>query len=799
MSDSTAAFVLFGSIGTSLALPWSLARATDRRIEQAILNHQVFLSEKKSLEHLRLELNSESWRWPIYVRPVFYTEIDRVAQIHFSNAENTLHECEELKGHVQPPPDPPDAGLGRYHPSRNFSKILACMEIERQVEHLSQLLDAAGQAISNLRTEHRKEATLENDLRTKLQGLNDRVTQEIQASRSMTLTASARDRMDWTFNTIANALRFAEEQIALSMDDGVNFASVYIMTFLADSLLDYLTLFREGWKIPSRFEPDHFNDRLCGVEDTLKTVIRDSSLQNWSTLYLTNCLLEHSKRKAQSARRSLDDFLEKQTAFLIAEKEFLAVELPALIKEAEQLQEHCIEYWGTPREGRGLWNSALKSHPLPNMTLENVKRFHQSNVVPLIAGVIIKQSRLPGIIKNIRLMQRDVTIARSAMGMLEAELERHKQARPVVLQRLEAGGDVDTLVRQLDAIRDDTSKEIQDACIAQRQLFEQYRQRAAVVRGANYPEMIGLLDQVTLDGAVIIQRHVEAIAGLQNQGYGLASHLNRLYEEMLHLQSLRPGVEWDWENALTKIAQVIGKYNQSSTSYRELSEFSSLAWQVYQNASQDKTEIVRQRVHFDARQAYTDSLLTNFEARLQGYIDFYNVAWEWARARLSDGLGSLLQRQQSLREYWSACQNLDTIQQAVAICDSIEKDVAATLKWMEDTFSPFVEKHNNNVRLYEYYTNRALSFGIFPIPTRTSRLITTVCDYARLVPEEHDVETLFECAADLLRKGITQENVVNIENLIQDFSQRIENFNMSGGTANIASQINQFGRSDGIA
>src|SRR5215210_3287365 len=58
------------------------------------------------LEKLRETMLSESDRWPMYARPVLFTEIDREAQIEFASAQQALAEAEQILPEIQTIPEP---------------------------------------------------------------------------------------------------------------------------------------------------------------------------------------------------------------------------------------------------------------------------------------------------------------------------------------------------------------------------------------------------------------------------------------------------------------------------------------------------------------------------------------------------------------------------------------------------------------------------------------------------------------------------------------------------------------------
>src|SRR5690349_622172 len=53
------------------------------------------------LEKMRDTMLSESDRWPMYARPVLFTEIDREAQVEFARAQQALAEAEQIVPEIE--------------------------------------------------------------------------------------------------------------------------------------------------------------------------------------------------------------------------------------------------------------------------------------------------------------------------------------------------------------------------------------------------------------------------------------------------------------------------------------------------------------------------------------------------------------------------------------------------------------------------------------------------------------------------------------------------------------------------
>ena len=60
-----------------------------------------FATLYEHLEKLRDTMLSESDRWPMYARPVLFTEIDREAQVEFARAQQALAEAEQIVPEIE--------------------------------------------------------------------------------------------------------------------------------------------------------------------------------------------------------------------------------------------------------------------------------------------------------------------------------------------------------------------------------------------------------------------------------------------------------------------------------------------------------------------------------------------------------------------------------------------------------------------------------------------------------------------------------------------------------------------------
>lgn len=794
MADNTGWYLLSCIVlASGIGIPVGTGALADRHTSIAKVKYGVFLSQKDRLKSLRMEIDSESWRWPIYVRPVLFKEIDQVAQVRFSNVENALNASADLIVKIQPLPETPLIPIQRFSIPRNIKRILICMQIEEDVDRLENFLDTAENELEFLRLEHEKEGEVEQKLLSDFETLKIKVDTDLSKIKSARITDANQLRKDWVTSTIKNCIELAGEHLINKVEDGSNFAAANILIRLANYILDEFDLYNITFKIPSRFEPDHFNEKLAKLERTLEKIVNDSSLQNWRGLYRTDCHLQLVNRKFNSAKNSMENFLAILKKFLQSEEVFLANDLAAMIESSEIVQRDCTEYWMTPEEGRDIWGQAIKDHLLPSIVFGNVRRFNQANILPLTApGMIIKQKSIPNLINNFGLMFKDIQSAKLDIQALTNLLAVHKNAHAIVLEKIKEKGETWNKINGLGPIAKDTSKEIQDECTTQTQLFEKYVQRANIKRGANYPDLLERLNEMVAKCVQIKSRHTDLIAQLQSQVGILASNLQVANTTMESLKIQRPGVDWDWKSTLGKISAAIKSYDRGSKSYSQLVTYQSVASQILDDTKKDREAILVIRMNFERKYKEVGGRLDELSSTLHGYEIYTQSTWQWARNKIAASLQPLNKRYHSLRQLWTQVLTLETMQQALRQCEDIVAETGKVFNAIRDTLEQTRKQQEIDTDNYKYFLDRSTSTGIINVPTKSGQLINKLCEYAMIVPDHRDVDLLFESANILLRQGITKEQVIHIENLIQDYSQKIETINVSGGVANVATRINQY-------
>ena len=145
-----------------------------------------FATLNEHLEKLRDTMLSESDRWPMYARPVLFTEIDREAQIEFARAQQALAEAEQILPEIATIEEPELPDQFRLQDFFNVPKLLKTIFLGNQ---LSGSVSELEQHILTLQTTHKslrtnrqqveeKRLTVEKsieDLRIRTEQINKRL------------------------------------------------------------------------------------------------------------------------------------------------------------------------------------------------------------------------------------------------------------------------------------------------------------------------------------------------------------------------------------------------------------------------------------------------------------------------------------------------------------------------------------------------------------------------------------------------------------------------------------------------
>src|ERR1044071_1576972 len=88
-----------------------------------------FVTLNERLDKLRDTMLLESDRWPMYARPVLFTEIDREAQIDFARAQQALAAAEQILPEIETIEAPELSDQFRLQDFFNVAKLLRTISL----------------------------------------------------------------------------------------------------------------------------------------------------------------------------------------------------------------------------------------------------------------------------------------------------------------------------------------------------------------------------------------------------------------------------------------------------------------------------------------------------------------------------------------------------------------------------------------------------------------------------------------------------------------------------------------------
>src|SRR5687768_6410465 len=122
-------------LAVSFLIPYHLARRGTKEYKHG---KRKFNALSNNLLQLREHVVTEADRWPVYARPVLFTEDDHNAQIEFAKAQKALIDAEQILPEIETIDEPETADQFRLNDFINVPKNL------RSISLGSQLLEYVG-------------------------------------------------------------------------------------------------------------------------------------------------------------------------------------------------------------------------------------------------------------------------------------------------------------------------------------------------------------------------------------------------------------------------------------------------------------------------------------------------------------------------------------------------------------------------------------------------------------------------------------------------------------------------------
>ena len=164
-------FLVLGTL-----IPVGLAYLAEWYTRKALQSYARFLSGCEALAKFEKDLGDAAMEWPIYVRPVLFTTVDKSTQRTFGMAQRALTEAQGIAQTFPLVPARPAEAWQVFSPFKSVERIAYCdAVIQREIEFAGWLgqLEEEKEALKRHRSEEKR--TLEN-VRGKLDTLQERLS-----------------------------------------------------------------------------------------------------------------------------------------------------------------------------------------------------------------------------------------------------------------------------------------------------------------------------------------------------------------------------------------------------------------------------------------------------------------------------------------------------------------------------------------------------------------------------------------------------------------------------------------------
>jgi hypothetical protein len=780
--------IIIGFPWGSFILANSLRKNTNKDFDE-------FIKQKNRIRNMRNAIDGEYHHWPMYSRPVLFTDIDKEAQKHFYRIEYNLQQVQNLEGKITLVPEFPKKFVERM--MKTWPCILKCKEIQRNIQYYKNLLYEVQFEINGLIDLHKSEKEVQQKAIRVVNELDKLINQQRPAGKLANGTEEYDNLLNWSLNASQNCLYKAREELKKQTEDSINFAIAHVFASLGQCVLKGLDIYESRSRVSRRFELDQFKEKFTIFEDVLNKIVSAEPVYNWKELLAASGQLERAQMTHEAAITSLNDFFEKQSKFSSLEKNLEQIDLLKFLNDTNELENECITYWRTRNEDDSIWAIAIQSRPLPSKRIESIRRFTQAKITPLISTEMpIKQKDLYKICEDIGSVLRDVDTVRQDIERLTRQLHLHKQAQKIVLERISSQGDIFRAVKDLQSIEKDSSPEVMTRCATCRQTLDIYIRRATAVRGANFPKLQKELDVLFHDCERVKADHYHIINDLFTQTEKYVSWLKSIKNNISQLQAEKPIINWDWDTVNKKLDASINAHTQLIRSYSNLNIYIDQAKRVAESVTKDKNQIREIRRAFNEGYRTTQVHLSEMDQELKKYKESVADFWAWARTIVINNLRPTFHEYYVLNQRWEKVINLQNIQEVKFACGQIESEIVKSLQALRRNLKTLYEKQNKFSNTYTYLMSRSKPTGPFHILPRYAITIQELCTLATAVDEEKDVEILLGSAEDLIKRCINKEidkdMIFHIDRLVQDFRQHIDQVTVEpGAIANFATSISQ--------
>jgi hypothetical protein len=469
------------------------------------------------LEKLRETMLSASDRWPMYARPVLFTEIDREAQVEFARAQQALAEAEQLLPEIATIEAPELPDQFRLQDFFDVPKLLRTISLGNELsgrlsdfeQIILRLQDTQKSLRMNRRQVEEKRLTVEKsieELRIRTEQINKRL-KPLDVWRSI----EAHNFL-WVVNIAERCQVEASSRLMTSSENDqgyIEHATATIFVDIGNFSLDCIELFLESQKISRRYELDTFVTYFAESTSFLQSILQMEEVWGgWKKLRQVRPYIEALPTTRRQAELALRSFKNRQEYFEKLIERLSLIDLEKEIDVVDALETEGTYYWYAYEEQKTYWEKAL-GHPtiFPSQELERFRTLLGEIQPATHVDAVIKQSQLLSLIQKVsQALTWHDAITRLIL-QLGTALRSHKEAQQSVNQLLASQGEASRLLTKLELVLTDTTPDLREAAVRQVGEMQSFVEQARRIRGVDFPELLAGLGQWIADSALLVEQH----------------------------------------------------------------------------------------------------------------------------------------------------------------------------------------------------------------------------------------------------------------------------------------------------
>jgi hypothetical protein len=675
-----------------------------RRASQYRRGKKKFALLNEHLEKLRETMLSESDRWPMYARPVLFTEIDREAQIEFARAQQALAEAEQILPEIETIEEPEIPDQFRLQDFFNVPKLLKTIFLGNQ---LSGSVSELEQLILTLQTTHKSlrmnrqqveekrlavEKSIE-ELRVRTEQINKRL-KPLDVWRSF----EAQDFL-WVVNIAERCQVEASTRLMSSSENDqgyIEHATATIFVDIGNFALDCIELFLESQRISRRYELDTFVKYFAESTGFLQSILQMEEVWGgWKRLKQVKPYIEALPTTRQQAEASLRSFRNRQEYFEKLLDRLSHIELEKEIHVVEALEKEGAYYWYPYEERKTYWEKALGSPTVfPSQELDRFKTLLLGEIQPSIhVDALIKQSQLLSLIQKVgQALTWHDAITNLSLQLGKA-LHVHKEAQRTVNGLLASQGEASRLLTRLELVLIDTSPDIREAGTGQVREMQAYLEQARKVRGVDFPELLTSLGQWVADSDRLVQQHdlqfEELKASYDQYHTQIRTRIKEIGVYMSHIPPFDDvsiqSFDLIFDEGIVLLSeQKIERYSWLSPAVRRMQVWSEKSEAVIAPARETYTA-------FESGNQLVEQLLEQTEAELRRNKSEIDSSWGWSQSESLPKIESLARVFVREKNHWERLRERNwaeydihravaTCENLITFCEGVLRDLAQTME-----------------------------------------------------------------------------------------------------------------------